>query len=304
MFSASLRAFDETARHGSIRKASEVLGVAPSSVSRHIAILERQIGTALLHRRARGVELTHAGTLVAEFARAVLMEYDTLRADLDDLRGTQRRLLRLALVESVAHYGPIKAAAKFMESYRTVSFNVRLMPAPQVIEAVREGAYDNGITFCAQPDTSITKLASLPEPIVLVVSADDDLASAAQVELREIATRPLALPDSDFGVRQILDRAGTAGGFHLNPVLTSNVFETLRDFVRLRAGVAILPMRAVAHREGAENLRIIPLAGEAFRDATIDVIVLRKRRLPRVVKSFVDCLIEEIAAAPGTDKIR
>jgi len=297
MFSGSLRAFDEAARCGSIRRASEVLGVAPSSVSRHIAILERQIGTALFHRRARGVELTHAGKLVAEFARAVLMEYDTLRTDLDDLRGTQRRLLKLALVESVAHYGPIKAAAKFMESHRAVSFNVRLMPAPQVIEAVREGLYDIGITFCAQPDNSIVTLASLPEPIVLVVSADDDLASAKQVELREITDRALALPDSDFNVRQIVDRACTAAGVRLNAVLSSNVFETLRDFVRLHAGVAILPMRAVAHREGAENLRIIPLAGEAFRDATIDVIVLRKRRLPRVVKSFVDCLIKEIAIA-------
>src|SRR4051794_32623335 len=36
MFHGSLRAFDETARAGSIRKASEALGVAPSSVSRHI----------------------------------------------------------------------------------------------------------------------------------------------------------------------------------------------------------------------------------------------------------------------------
>jgi DNA-binding transcriptional LysR family regulator len=44
VFSGSLRAFDETVRSGSIRKASEVLGVAPSSVSRHIAILERKLG--------------------------------------------------------------------------------------------------------------------------------------------------------------------------------------------------------------------------------------------------------------------
>jgi len=54
MFSASLRAFDETVRAGSIRKASEALGVAPSSVSRHIALLEREMGTTLFDRKARG----------------------------------------------------------------------------------------------------------------------------------------------------------------------------------------------------------------------------------------------------------
>lgn len=296
MFSGSLRAFDETVRTGSIRKASEVLGVAPSSVSRHIAILEAQIGTALFHRRAGGLQITHAGQLVAEYARSVLMGYDTLRSDLDDIRGVQRRLLRLAVVESVAHYGPIEALKKFRDGYPTVSFEVRLMPAPQIVEAVRGGQFDIGVAFCVEPAEDIVTLASVPEPIVLVVRADHPLALARQVELRDCVALPLALPGVDFGVRQILERASGAAGLLLQPVLSSNVFETLRDFVRLGAGASILPMRAVSQRAGAEDLRMIPLLGAAFRDATIDIIVLRKRRLPRVVKSFVDLLIQEIAA--------
>jgi hypothetical protein len=41
---------------------------------------------------------------------------------------------------------------------------------------------------------------------------------------------------------------------------------------------------------------MIPLAGKSFRDATVDIIVLRERRLSRVARSFVDQLIQEIAA--------
>jgi DNA-binding transcriptional LysR family regulator len=296
LFSGSLRAFDETVRTGSIRKASEVLGVAPSSVSRHIAILEAQIGTALFHRRTGGLEITHAGQLVADYARSVLIGYDTLKGDLDDIRGGQRRLLKLAVVESVAHFGPVAALKKFRDVYPTVSFDIRLMPAPQIVEAVRGGQFDIGVAFCVESVQDIITLASVPEPIVLVVRADQQFAGAARVELHEIASLPLALPGADFGVRQIFDRASAAAGLQLQPVLSSNVFETLRDFVRLGAGAAVLPMRAVAQREGAEDLRIVPLAGAAFRDATIDIIVLRKRRLPRVVKSFVERLIHEIAA--------
>ena len=61
-----LRLFHEVARTGSIRKASEVLKLAPSSVSRQVLILERQIGTTLLDRSAAGVALTPAGQLVAK----------------------------------------------------------------------------------------------------------------------------------------------------------------------------------------------------------------------------------------------
>lgn len=296
MFHGCLRAFVETVRAGSIRKASEALRVAPSSVSRHVAILEHEMGTALFNRRAGGVELTHAGKLVAEYAESVLVDYDTLRTDLNDMRGTQRKLLRLALVESVASYGPISAIVEFFKKFPTVSFNVRLMPAPRVTDAVLQSQCDIGISFCTQPDPELLTLSRIPEPIVLVVRPDHSLAEAKEVELTDLTATPLAMPDIDFGVRQIVDRASAARGFRFTPVLTSNVFGTLRDFVSCGAGVAILPKRAVVRDELAGGLKTVALAGSVFRDATIDVVVLRKRRLPRIMKTFVDILIADIAA--------
>ncbi len=294
MFHTLLRAFDETARAGSIRRASEALGVAPSSISRSIAVLEREMGTRLLARGAGGVTLTHAGQLVADYTRAVLLDYDSLRADLDDMRGTQRRLLRLVLVESVASHGPIGAVAKFIEKYRAVSFDVRLLPAPGVIEAVKQDRCDIGVAFCADPAPDLSVLARIPEPIMLAVPASSTL--AGPLELRALAGLRLAMPDTSFGVRRIVDRACACSGMQIAPVLSSNVFETLRDFVRCGAGAAILPMRAVARQARAGEMKAIPLADAAFRDTTLDIIVLRKRRLPRVVRAFADMLIAEIGA--------
>jgi DNA-binding transcriptional LysR family regulator len=296
MFTSGLRAFDEAVRAGSIRRASDAMGVAPSSVSRHIAILEREMGTKLFERRAGGVELTYEGRLVAAYARSVLGEYDALRTDLDDVRGTQRRLVRLALVESVAHYGPVSAAHKFLAQYPAVSFNVRVAPAPGVVDAVREAHADIGVTFCAEPDPDITTLASLPEPIVLAVNASHPLADRREIALEDMAKLALALPDQDFGIRRILDRAAAAAGLRFMPVLASNVFETLRDFARAGSGAAILPLRATLAKVGEETLRAIPLAGPVFRDATIDVIVHRRRRSPRVVIAFAEQLVSELEA--------
>jgi DNA-binding transcriptional LysR family regulator len=297
VFYGTLRAFDETVRSGSIRKASEALRVAPSSVSRSIAVLEREMGTALLARSAAGVSLTHAGTLVADYARAVLQDYDSLRADLDDMRGTQRRLLKIALVESVASYGPIGAIARFSEKYPSVSFNLRLMPAPQIIDAIRKEQFDIGVAFCAESAADIAILANVPEPIMLAVPPGHELARAGSLQLTDVAGLALALPDLDFGVRRIFDRACARAGLAPKPVLTSNVFETLRDFVRSGAGVAILPMRAIARQEQSGDLAAVALEDAAFRNTTIDIVV-RRRRLPRVVKAFVDVLVAEIKSLP------
>jgi len=296
MFYTALRAFDETARAGSIRKASEALGLAPSSVSRNIAVLEREMGTRLLARGAGGVALTHAGRLVADYARAVLLDYDSLRADLDDMRGTQRRLLRLVLVESVAAHGPIAAVARFAEKYRSVSFDVQLLPAPGVIEAVKQDRCDIGVAFCTEPAPDLSVLAHIPEPIMLAVP--NTIALSGPVELRALAGLRLAVPDMGFGVRRIFDRACAREGVQIAPVLSSNVFETLRDFVRCGAGAAILPLRAVARQARAGEMQAVSIADAAFRETTLDIIVLRKRRLPRVVRAFADMLIAEIGAEP------
>jgi DNA-binding transcriptional LysR family regulator len=253
MLHGILRAFDETVRRGSIRKASESLRLAPSSVSRSIAVLEREIGTPLLTRSSAGISLTHAGTLVAEYAHSVLHDYDSLRSDLNDMRGTQRRLIKLALVESAASYGPIRAMARFSETYPSVSFNLRLMPAPRITDAVRNEPYDIGVAFCAEPAADLTVLASVPEPIMLAVPSEHELAGARTVQLDDLVGLRLALPDVDFGIRQIFDRACARSKLSIEPVLTSNVFETLRHFVRSGAGVAILPMRAIVRQERAVN---------------------------------------------------
>jgi DNA-binding transcriptional LysR family regulator len=297
MFPGNLRAFFETVRAGSVRKASDALNVAPSSISRQIAVLEREMGTTLFERRAGGMALTHAGELVADYARTMLVDYDTLRTDLDDLKGTQRRLLRVALVESIASHGPIAAVTRFRERFPETSFNLRLMPAPRVVEAVLKDQCDIGVSFCPDPHPDVMRVGSAAEPVVAAVRGDHPLANARTIALKALSDIPLALPDLDFGVRQILDRAAAAEGFRLQPVVVSNVFETLREFVRLGAGAAVLPYRAVAREAKAGGLVVIPLEGDAFRDTAIDLIVLRKRRLPRVVKLFVDMLAEEINAA-------
>ncbi len=54
----ALRAFEAAARHGSLSKAADELGVTPGAVSQQIRQLEDVLGLALFRRHARGVALT------------------------------------------------------------------------------------------------------------------------------------------------------------------------------------------------------------------------------------------------------
>ncbi len=60
-----LRAFEASARTGSISKAAEELHVTPTAISRHVKTLEDYLEVALFHRRPSSLELTPAGRTYA-----------------------------------------------------------------------------------------------------------------------------------------------------------------------------------------------------------------------------------------------
>lgn len=69
---AALLAFDALARTGSFTAAARDLGQTQGAISRQVAQLEGQLGTALVARVGRGAALTEAGLAYASHARAAL----------------------------------------------------------------------------------------------------------------------------------------------------------------------------------------------------------------------------------------
>jgi DNA-binding transcriptional LysR family regulator len=286
MFPDPLRAFHEVVQAGSIRKAGERLGLSPSSVSRQIVVLEALMGTSLLSRSAGGVTLTHAGALVAEYAEAAVMDFDTLRLDLNDLKGS-RGLIRVAMVESIAVGGPVQAAARFRQTLPGVTFDFAVMPATAVIDAVVNKTTDIGIGFCAEASDDIVHEAAIVEPLMLVLHRDHPLAASSSLKLSDLEGIGLALPDRKFGIRRLVDRAARRSDVSIAPVLTSNSFGALRDFVRSGGGATILPMRAVAADRSPE-LAVIPIDDPELSNTTLDVIHLKAWRMPRIVRLYME----------------
>ena len=69
-----LRYFVAVAESGSLTVAARKLHTSQPSLSRQIRDLEDEVGTPLLTRRARGVDLTPAGRAFLDHARSVLSQ--------------------------------------------------------------------------------------------------------------------------------------------------------------------------------------------------------------------------------------
>lgn len=84
---SALRAFEAAARHLSMKRASEELGVTPGAISLHVRELEASLGLALFERHPRQLALTEAG---AEYFLSLRSAFRLMREATHAVRSRQR----------------------------------------------------------------------------------------------------------------------------------------------------------------------------------------------------------------------
>src|ERR1035441_930183 len=99
-----LALFHAVAEAGSVTRAAERLHVSQPAVSKQILELEDVLGVCLLERLPRGVRLTDAGRLLADYARRQnVVEREAERA-IEEFRGLKRGRLAVGASTTIAAY--------------------------------------------------------------------------------------------------------------------------------------------------------------------------------------------------------
>ena len=91
-----LRSLCAIADHGSLTAAADALTFTQPAVSQHLAALEAEVGAPLVTRSRGGAELTDAGRLLVEHARAALDRLALAEVQVSDLVAHEQRRVRLA----------------------------------------------------------------------------------------------------------------------------------------------------------------------------------------------------------------
>ena len=85
-----------------LTKAAALLGITQSAVSQHLRSLEEGLGTKLLDRASRPIELTPAGAALHKRAQRILNEVEDLKVDLRRLDAVPLPQLRIGCLASLA----------------------------------------------------------------------------------------------------------------------------------------------------------------------------------------------------------
>lgn len=303
MHSLAARYFFEVATTGSLSAASASLHVAISAISRQISTLEEEVGTPLFVRTARGMVLTDAGELLLRHVRRTQLETDAVLQSITALKGGGHSTIRIACTQGLANEFVPATLADFRRQYPDIRFRIWVDRATQASQRVMEGEADIAITFSTLPAGGVDVLYTHSAPALAVMSENHKLAHRRRLDIRELASYPLALTDEHTSTFRLFQLATNMAGIKLEPVIFSNHGESLHGFVRDSDAILFASYISIGPRLERNRLVAIPLRNPEMRARTVQVQVMQGRVLPDIVKEFVDFSIQRlsqtIAEAPG-----
>ncbi|MDJ0778040.1 MAG: LysR family transcriptional regulator [Gammaproteobacteria bacterium] len=241
---SELQHFIDVAEYGSLTHAAEVRGMSQPGMSRIVRELEKQVGSALLRRTGRGIELTAAGDLFLDFARNTVTAYAQARHDIAALSLQRPAHLRIAIPIGTGGLLAPDLQRRFALQLPQIAIDVFEERTARATDAMLMRRYDAVLTYGydEMPPTNGEDLYQ--EDLYLVGVGDLAGTDGEQVLLEEAALRPLLLPPAGR-YRALIDQSFAGAGLRPEVAREFETSEAMLAYVMEREGVAILPFSDV-----------------------------------------------------------
>jgi DNA-binding transcriptional LysR family regulator len=241
-----MRVLREVAARGSFSAAAEALAYTQSAVSQQIAALEREAGTRLVERGARGVRMTDAGRCLVEHADAILARLADAEAELEAIAGLRGGRLRLASFPSAGATIMPEAIARFRERHPAVELSLEPAEPEPSIAGLRGGEFDLVLDitpgFRPPRDDGIERLHLLDDPMYVALPRGHALARKRNLKLEELADESWILgttgscPDVSIFLRTC-----QLAGFEPRVTFNSDDYFAIQGFVAAGMGASFIP---------------------------------------------------------------
>ncbi|WP_458736758.1 LysR family transcriptional regulator [Pseudomonas chlororaphis] len=281
----TLRAFVEVVRQGGFSQAAEVVSLTQSSVSKAVKTLEDELGMPLLNRIGHKSHLTAAGEIAYRRALMLLAERSDLIAEINDLRGLKRGVLRLGLppVGSGALFAAMFAA--FRLRYPQIDIELIEHGSKRLCESLEGGEVDlAALLMPIHEDFDYQEVRR--EPLMVLMPVAHSLAKRKHVDFQALADSPFILFEAGFALNAMILAACERKGVVPKVTARSAQIDFIVDLVGAGLGVAFLP-RMLAHKHLHPGITLVPLDA-ADTDWHIALAWRKNAHLPPAAVAWLD----------------
>ena len=287
-----LESFVAVVDEGSFSNAADRLQLSQSMVTIHIRNLETELGTRLLNRTTRSMELSSDGQTFYYYAKQMLkLNRDSLfaltRADQNE------KAINIVATPYTSRYYLAKRIVEFEKMYPDVSFNITVCYNSEIANKLRAGGFQ--FAFCnmkiMDSDYAVKHYAS--SRLVLITPNEERFRKLKEggnaAEL--FGTEPLITRSSTSALQQEFLRwvKQNMPETKLNIAVSIDDTETIKQLVASGTGISVLSEVAIGEMVADGKLLAFPLEGTMPHHL---YIVSKKKYLSPEQTAFRDFILK------------
>ena len=240
------------------QKAAEQLQYAPSTLFKHIQMLEQEVGAQLFGKTGRQLQLTQQGQAFLVHARRMVEEYylalDSVCAE-EKLEGA----ITVGGCEINTAYSLMNLFEGFSRSHAEVRLNMMTSHNAGVPALIRGDMLDIGFFYTTRP-VVVSGLRTIPlyrEPVYLMVAWDHPMAHKKKLKYEDLTGMPFVYPhDTCCFVGEFLPLMDQMG-IHLGKITFLGGVQLVMERARQEGAMTLVPHRA--SRQYAEVYGMVKL---------------------------------------------
>ncbi len=232
--------------------------VSQPTLSMQIKKLEDELGVQFFERTNKSVMITPIGKALAEQARQILGEINTLKQIANNAKDPFSGEFRLGIIPTMGPYLLPKLLPIIKKHLPKINIIVYENKSQLILSELRSGLLDAIILALPIKEDGLTAQELFEEPFLLALPKQHPLAKKTNIQLKDIENEELLLLEEGHCLRdQALEVCGMLGSKDRSGFKATSL-ETLRHLVASGAGMTLLPEMAI--QKSNTNIALKPFS--------------------------------------------
>lgn len=239
-----LREFTILAEVLNFQLAADMLYISQSTLSRHVALIEKELNIVLLNRVGSKTELTAEGRVFLDYAKRIIQLHEGCIDEITDIQRKVNGVISIGTMYNMNPYYISKIIGEFILKYPNIHVSIKECDTDTITQLLNKGDVD--FAFLQE---RVEKKASFPlydnelvtqDDIVVMFPPGHPMATEASVGIEQLKNEHfLVTSKSSFGYKYVMNLCRKAG-FEPQIRLIGLSDRNLTGLVEQGVGVAVL----------------------------------------------------------------
>lgn len=285
----AIRIFVKVVDSGSFSGAARLLKMPKTTVSAKVAALEKRLGTSLLHRTTRKLNMTEAGQRYYEHCARAVQEIELGEAALSSAMDRPSGLLRVSVPVDVGHALLPRITRAYLDAYPDAA--VEMILSNRLSDLVGEGI-DLAIRAGSLKDSSLVARRFFDLSVHLWASPGYLQGAGRPRTPEELAGHAVV---GFTGMRSLqLSKDGHAVEVPIQGRVMADDFEAVRAMLVLDQGIGLLPDFVAAEAQAAGALAPVLEDWTLKSFGGLSFVYPRQKYASPKVRAFIDTALEVV----------